>query len=261
MATRPKFYPTETREVKYLETLEGWIDAEFALYTLKGHQRGYYPHLYDPVTGGRILRKRKAKEMDPDSPQAADGAKPKRRTKRARKTKGSDSPSGTTESKSSPSVDSVLSPPVDMDIGEPSTVPPTNHVSSSESPSSSPDLLNPPARATKHRRRSSSMTSSGASGRTLVESEGVDAGESRENSPADTAVDSEEVPDTKVFEQVQGFDEKLDVDIVSARSSLSPLESTPPPGPRRSTRAKKAVDKTLKRPPTTSRARAKRAAT
>jgi len=257
VATHSDLDLTETREAKYLETLEGWIDAEFALYTLKGHQRGYYPHLYDPVTGGRILRKRKAKEMDPDSSQAAGEAKPKRRTKRARKTKASDSPDNTTESNSSPPVDSTLSPSVDMDVDVTPNVLPTNHVSSPESSSSPPDLLSAPTRATKHRRRSSSMTSSGASGGTLVGSEGVDAGESRENSPADTAVDSEEMPETKVFEQV---DDKLDVDIVSPRSSLSPLESTPPPAPRRSARAKKTVTKTLKRPPTTSRARAKKAA-
>ena len=261
VATHPDFYPTETREAKYLETFEGWIDAEFSLYTLKGHQRGYYPHLYDPVTGGRILRKRKAKEMDPDSPQLVDESKPKRRTKRTRKTKGSDSPESTTEPNSSPSVDSTLSPPVDMDLDEPSNVPPTSHASPSESPSSSPDLLSVPARATKHRRRSSSVTSSGASGGTLVESEGVDAEESRENSPADTAVDSEEVPDAKVFEQVKDPAEKLEVDSLSVRSSLSPLGSTPPPPPRRSARAtKKATTQTLKRPPTASRARSKRTA-
>ena len=105
------------------------------------------------------------------------------------------------------------------------------------------------------------MTSSGASGGTLVESEGVDAEESRENSPADTAVDSEEVPDAKVFEQVKDPAEKLEVDSLSVRSSLSPLGSTPPPPPRRSARAtKKATTQTLKRPPTASRARSKRTA-
>jgi len=257
VAIHTDFDPTETREVMYLETLEGWIDAEFSLYTLKGHQRGYYPHLYDPVTGGRILRKRKAKEMEPDSsPQVADEPKPKRRTKRTRKTKGSVSPESITESISSPSVDSTLSPPVDMDLDGSPSVPPTNHASPPESAPSPPDLLGAPTRAIKHRRRSSSVTSSGASGRTLVESEGVDAEESRENSPADTAVDSEEVPDAKVFEQVA---EKLDVDIISPRSSLSPLESTPPPPPRRSARATKKTQ-TFKRPSTTSRARSKRVA-
>lgn len=261
MAIHPNFDPTETREAKYLETLEGWIDAEFSLYTLKGHQRGYYPHLYDPVTGGRILRKRKAKEMEPDSLQAADEPKPKRRTKRARKTKGSNSPEGAIEPSPPPSVDSTLSPPVDMDLDEPSNVPPVTHASPSESLSSSPDLLAVPARATKHRRRSSSLTSSGASGVTLVESEGVDAEGSRENSPTETAVDPEEAQDTKVFDQVKNLTEKLEVEILSPRSSLSPLESTPPPQPRRSARAtKKTTSQTLKRPPTTSRARSKRVA-
>ena len=265
MAIRPDFYLTETREAKYLETLEGWIDAEFALYTLKGYQRGFYPHLYDPVTGGRILRKRKAKEMDPESPQVSDETKPKRRTKRARKAKAPDSPESTTEPNSSPSLDSTPSPPLDIDLDAPSTVPPTNHVSSSESPSSSPDLLNAPTRATKHRRRSSSMTSSGVSGVTLVDSEGADVEGSRENSPTDTAVDLEEVPDPKVFEkfhsQVKDLTEKLDVDVLSVSSSLSPLEATPPPPPRRSARAtKKTVIQTLKRTPPTSRSRSKRVA-
>ena len=259
MATHPDYDSTGTREAKYLETLEGWIDAEFSLYTLKGHQRGYYPHLYDPVTGGRILRKRKAKDVDPDSPQASDEAKPKRRTKRTRKAKGSDPPESLTEPDSSPLVDSAPSPPVDVDIDEPSNVLTANHASSTESPSSSSDLV--PTRAAKHRRRSSSVTSSGASGGTLVDSEGVDAEESRENSPADTVVDPEEVPDMKAFEQVKDVAEKLDADVQSPRSSLSPLESTPPPQPRRSTRAtKKTAIQTVKRPPTTSRARSKRAA-
>jgi len=105
------------------------------------------------------------------------------------------------------------------------------------------------------------MTSSGASGGTLVDSEGADAEESRENSPADTAVDSEEVPDTKVFEQVKDLTEKPGVDVLSARSSLSPLESTPPPPPRRSSRAtKKTATQALGRPSTTSRSRSKRVA-
>lgn len=265
MAIHPDFVPTGTREANYLETLEDWIDAEFSLYTLKGHQRGYYPHLYDPVTGGRILRKRKAKEVDPESLQAADEAKPKRRTKRARKAKGSDSPESIPEPNSTPSVDSTLSPPVDMDPGEPSNVPqPTNHVSLPESPLSS-GLLSVPTRATKHRRRSSSVTSSGASGGTLVDSEGVDAEESRENSPAETAVDPEEVPDTKVFDQVgsevKDLTGKPDATVLSARSSLSPLEATPPPPPRRSARAaKKTATQTLKRPSTTYRARSKKVA-
>ena len=266
VAIHPDFYLTESREANYLETLEGWIDAEFALYTLKGYQRGFYPHLYDPVTGGRILRKRKAKEMDPESLQAADEAKPKRRTKRARKAKTPDSPESTTEPNTSPSVDSTPSPPLDMGLDVPSNVPPTGHVSSSESPSSSPDLLSVPTRAIKHRRRSSSMTSSGASGGTLVDSEGVDAGESRENSPADTAVDSEEVPDVKVFEQVcsqaKDFTKKPDADAASASSPLSQLETTPPPPPRRSARAtKKTTTQTLKRAPTASRSRSKRVTT
>ena len=257
----PNLDPTGTREARYLETLEGWIDAEFSLYTLKGHQRGYYPHLYDPVTGGRILRKRKVKEMEFDSPQAAEESKPKRRTKRVRKTKGSDSPESTTGPITSPSIDPTLSPPVDMDVDGPSNVPPTSHASSSESPSASPDLLGAPIRATKHRRRSSSVTSSGASGGTLVDSEGAGAEGSRENSPAETAVDSEEVPDAKLFDQVKDLAEKLDDNTPSVRSSLSPLESTPPPPPRRSARAtKKTTTQAVKRPVTTYRARSKRAA-
>ena len=267
VTTHPDFDPTETetREARYLETLEDWIDAEFALYTLRGHQRAYHPHLYDPVTGGRILRKRKAKEIDPEFPQPLDEAKPKRRTKRTRKAKVSDSPGSTTEPNSSPSLDSTLSPPVDVDLDAPSNVPSTGHASSFESPSSSPDLLSVPTRAPKHRRRSSSMTSSGVSGFTLVDSEGIDAGGSREASPADTAVDSEEVPDTKVFEkvrsQVKDSVKKLDVDALSVASALSPLESTPPPPPRRSARSiKKTTTQTLQRPPTTSRPRSKRAA-
>ena len=263
VATHPDFYPTESREAKYLETLEGWIDAEFALYTLKGHQRGFYPHLYDPVTGGRILRKRKAKEIDPESSQVADEAKPKRRTKRARKAKTPDSPESTTEPNSSPSVDSTPPPPAGLDPDAPSNVTQISHVSSSESPSSSPDLLSVPTRPTKHRRRSSSMTSSGVSGGTLVDSEGVDAGESRENSPADTAVDSEEVLDVKGFEQacpqVMDLTKKSDVDALSASSPLSPLETTPPPPPRRSARAtKKTKAQAPKRAPVASRSRSKR---
>lgn len=258
---RPNLDPTETREAKYLETLEGWIDAEFSLYTLKGHQRGYYPHLYDPVTGGRILRKRKVKEMEPGSPQAAEESKPKRRTKRIRKTKGSDPPESVIDPNASHSVDSTLSPSVDMDVDEPTNVPPTNHAPSPDSHSTSPDLSSAPLRATKHRRRSSSVTSSGASGVTLVESEGAGAEGSRENSPAETAVDSEEVPDAKPFEQVKDFTEKLDDNTPSVRSSLSPLESTPPPPPRRSARAtKKTTTQVVKRPVTTYRARSKRAA-
>ena len=266
VAIHPDFDPTETetREARFLETLEDWIDAEFALYTLRGHQRAYHPHLYDPVTGGRILRKRKAKEIDPEFPQTIDEAKPKRRTKRARKTKVSDSAESTTEPNSSPLVDSILSPPVDVDLEVPSNVPSTSHVSSPESPSSSPDLLNVPTRATKHRRRSSSMTSSGVSGVTLIDSEGADAGGSREASPADTAVDSEDAPDAKVFEkvrsQVEDSTKKLDADTLSVSSALSPLESTPPPPPRRSARSiNKTTTQTLKRPPTTSRSRSKRA--
>ena len=266
VAIRPDLDPTGTREVMHLETLEEWIDAEFALYTLKGHQRGYHPHLYDPVTGGRILRKRKAKEIDPELPQATDEAKPKRRTKRARKAKASDSPESATELNSPPPVDSTLSPSVDIDLGTSPNAPALDHVSSPESPSSSPDLLSAPTRATKHRRRSSSMTSSGVSGVTLVDSEGVGAEESRENSPTDTAVDSEEVPDAKLFEQVHSkvkdLPKNLDPDALSVSSSLSPLESTPPPPPRRSARAtKKPTTQTLKRPPTASRSRSKKVVT
>ena len=265
MAPVLNFYQTETREAKYLETLEGWIDAEFALYTLKGYQRGFYPHLYDPVTGGRILRKRKAKDMDPESLQAADEAKPKRRTKRARKAKTPDSSERTTEPIPSTSVDSTPSPLLDVDLDPSSNVPPTIQVSSSESPSPSPDLPTVLTRTTKHRRRSSSMTSSGVSAVTLVNPEGADPEGSRENSPAETAVDSEEVLDTKAFEQVgsqvKGFTKKLDDDTQSVSSSLSPLESTPPPPPRRSARAtKKTATQTPKRLPTTSRSRAKRIA-
>lgn len=254
----PDFHPSGTREARYLETLEGWIDAELSLYTLKGHQRGFYPHLYDPVTGGRILRKRKAKEIERDSP--AEDNKPKRRTKRARKAKGSASPEPATEPSSSPLLDSTPSPPLDIDE---TNLPQKNIVPSSESPSS-PELLNAPIRSTDHREISPSITSSGASGGTLVDSEGVDTGESRENSPADTAVDSEEVSDTKLSEQVrsQAMDpaEKPNVQAPPARSSLSPLESTPPPPPpRRSARVtKKVATQTAKRPSAPARSKSKK---
>ena len=248
--------PVGTREAKYLETLEGWIDAEFSLYTLKGHQRGYYPHLYDSVTGGRILRKRKAKEIDQDSPQGTEEDKPKRRTKRARKAKGRNTPESTTEPNSSPLLDSTPPPPADIDP-KPNRKP-TNRLSASKSPS--PDLPSAETCAANQRERSSSMTSSGASGGTLVDPEGINA-ESRENSPADTAVDPEETPDMKVFGQVPGETkvpaEKLGVDVPSARSSLSP-STTPPPQPRRSTRTRKVATKTVQRPSTAARSRSKR---
>lgn len=252
----PDFHPTETREAKYLDTLQGWIDAEFSLYTLKGHQRGFYPHLYDPVTGGRILRKRKAKEIEPDLLQVAQDTKPRRRTKRARKAKGSNSPEPI-GSNPSP-LDSIPSPPVDMDLE--TNVPPTNHVSPS-----SPDPSSAPTRATDDRERSPSMTSSGASGSTLVDSEGVDTEESRENSPAVTVVDPEEVSDTKVSEQVLSrakdpASENLDVEAPLTRSSLSPVGSTPPPTLRRSTRnTKKTATQAVKQPSAAARSRAKRA--
>ena len=250
------FCSTGTREAKYLETLEGWIDAEFSLYTLKGYQRGFYPHLYDPVTGGRILRKRKAKEIEQDPLQVAQDTKPKRRTKRARKAKGSHSPEPTTEPNSTPSLDSTPSPPVDIDLE--TSVPPTNHLS----PSSPPDLLNPPILAANNRERSPSMTSSGASGGTLVDSEDVDTGVSRGNSPAETAVDAEEVSDAQGLSQAKDLAEKLDVDAPLARPSSSPVESTPPPQPRRSARVtKKIATQATKRPSAPARARSKRAST
>lgn len=257
----PDLHLTGTREAKYLETLEGWIDAEFSLYTLKGHQRGFYPHLYDPVTGGRILRKRKAKEIEPDSLQVSQNTKQKRRTKRARKAKDSES---TTEPNSPPSLDSPPSPPVDADLE--ANVLPTNHVSLPESPSSLPDLLSAPIRTTNHRERSPSMTSSGAGGSTLVDSEAVDTEESRENSPADTAVDPEEVSDEKASEQAQSRAkdpaEKLDVEGPPTRSSSSPVETTPSPPLRRSARAtKKVATQTVKRPSAPARSRSKRVST
>jgi hypothetical protein len=254
----PDFHPIGSREAKYLDTLEGWIDAEFSLYTLKGFQRGFYPHLYDPVTGGRILRKRKAKEIGPDSLQVAQDTKPKRRTKRARKAKGSNSPEPTTEPNSSPSLDSTPPPPADIDLE--TNILPTTHVSLLKSPSSSPDLSSAPTPVAIHRERSPSMTSSGASGGTLVDSEGVDTEPSRANSPADTAVDPEEVADSKVSEQrAKDPTGELDVEIPSIRSSLPlvEVESTPPPPPRRSTRVKKPATQIVKRP-SAARSKAKR---
>lgn len=198
--------------------------------------------------------------MDAESAQIAEDAKPKRRTKRPRKAKGSDPLECTTEPNSSPSLDDTPSPPLDMDLE--TNLLPTIHVSSSDSTTSSPDLLNPPARATNQRGRSSSMTS-GASGATLVDSEGVGTEESRENSPADTAVDSEDVVDTKGSEkgrsQAKESTEKLGLGVPSTRSSLSPLEPTPPPQPRRSARAaKKVTTQTAKRPSAPARSRSKR---
>jgi hypothetical protein len=178
--------------------------------------------------------------MDTEANQAAEDAKPKRRTKRPRKAKGSDSTECNTEPNSTPLLDSTPSPPVDMDLE--SNPPPTNDLSSLKPSTTSPDLLNPPTRATNQRERSSSMTS-GASGVTLVDSEGVGTEESRENSPADTAVDSEDVPDTKTSGKVRS----------KAKGS------TPPPHPRRSARAaKKITTQTVKRPSAPARSRSKR---
>lgn len=194
-----------------------------------------------------MLRKRKAKEITPDAPHVAQDAKPKRGTKRARKAKRSNSPESIIEPNSPPPLEPTPPPPADVDLEN--NIIPTNDPSSLKSPSSSPDLLTPPDLVTIHRKRSPSTTPSGASGVTLVDFEGVDTGASRENSPTETVVDLDEVSDTRVSEQrAKDPAEKLDVDVTPVRSSSSPVESTPPPQPRRSTRVRKPVTQIVKRP-------------
>jgi hypothetical protein len=157
-------------------------------------------------------------------------------------------------------LDSTPSPPVDMDLEV--NVTPTEPASFPESPSSS-HLLSPPIRATDHRERSPSMTSSGASGGTLVDFEDAGTEESRENSPAETAVGPEEVSNAKAHEQVLSLAkdpaENLDDEAPLTRPSTSLVESTPPPQPRRSARVtKKVVTQTAKRPSAPARFRSKR---